>query len=186
MDRLCWADVRDLIVRVILPVLVLWALIVGIGIAVVGPLAGPLTAEEAINRGLAAHRSGAGDAITFVWSFLGSTQAIAGVCLVVSAFVLWHTRDWRLVVVASPSYLTGRANNIEELGPYGSDSFIQLQYKSETQTAPYWTPKNLRTFEIQAALTNALDNVWLGKRPPDQAFATELKKTLDEILAKPL
>jgi len=105
MDRLCWADVRDLIVRVILPVLVLWALIVGIGLAVVGPLAGPLTAEEAINRGLAAHRSGAGDAITFVWSFLGSTQAIAGVCLVVSAFVLWHTRDWRLVVVPAMAVL---------------------------------------------------------------------------------
>src|SRR6478672_3048536 len=105
MDRLCWADVRDLIVRVILPMLVLWGLIVGIGLAVVGPLAGPLTAEEAINRGLAAHRSGAGDAITFVWSFLGSTQAIAGVCLVVSAFVLWHTRDWRLVIVPATAVL---------------------------------------------------------------------------------
>ena len=88
MDRLCWADVRDLVVRVLLPMLVLWGLIVGIGLAVVGPLAGPLGAEEAINRGLAAHRSGTGDAITVVWSFLGSTQAIAGVCLVVSALVL--------------------------------------------------------------------------------------------------
>jgi hypothetical protein len=83
-------------------------------------------------------------------------------------------------------YLVGRSNNLEELGPYANDPFIQLQYKSETQTTPYWTPKNLRTFEISAALTNALDNVWLAKRPPDQAFATELKKTLDEILAKPL
>jgi ABC-type glycerol-3-phosphate transport system substrate-binding protein len=83
-------------------------------------------------------------------------------------------------------YLVGRANNLEELGPYANDPFIQLQYKSETQTAPYWTPKNLRTFEISAALTSGLDNVWLGKRQPDQAFATELKKTLDEILAKPL
>jgi len=83
-------------------------------------------------------------------------------------------------------YLTGRTNNLEELGPYANDPFIQLQYKSETQTAPYWTPKNLRTFEISSALTSALDTIWLGKRPPDQAFATELKKTLDDILAKPI
>ena len=51
--------------------------------------------------------------------------------------------------------------------------------------APYWTPKNLRPFEISSALTSALDTVWLGKRQPDQAFATELKKTIDDILTKP-
>lgn len=80
----------------------------------------------------------------------------------------------------------GRANNLEELGPYANDPFVQIQYTSETQTTRYWTPKNLRTFEVSAALTNALDTVWQGKRQPDPAFATELKKTLDDILAKPI
>jgi hypothetical protein len=83
-------------------------------------------------------------------------------------------------------YLTGRANNLEELGQYANDPFVQIQYKSETQTTPYWTPKNFRTQEISAALTNSLDPVWQGKRQPDQAFVTELKKTLDDILAKPI
>ena len=105
MGRLCWADGRDGIVRVVLPMLVLWGLIVGFGLAVVGPLADPLNAEDAINRGLAVHRSGAGDSVTFVWSFLGSTQAIAGVCLVVSAALLWHTRDWRLTIVPAMAVL---------------------------------------------------------------------------------
>jgi len=41
MDHLRWADGRDVIVRVVLPMLVLWGLIVGFGLAVVGPLAGP-------------------------------------------------------------------------------------------------------------------------------------------------
>lgn len=82
-------------------------------------------------------------------------------------------------------YLTGRANNLEELGPYANDPFIQIQYRHEGQTAPYWTPKNFRTQEISAALTNALDTVWTGKRPADQAFTTELKKTIDDILARP-
>jgi ABC-type glycerol-3-phosphate transport system substrate-binding protein len=83
-------------------------------------------------------------------------------------------------------YLVGRANNLEELGPYANDPFIQIQYRNEGLTSPYWTPKNLRTQEISAALTGGLDNVWQGKRQPDQAFATELKKTLDDILAKPI
>ena len=105
MGRVCWADGRDVIARVVLPMLVIWGLVVSFGLAVVGPLAGPLNAEDAVNRGLAVHRSGAGDSITFAWSFLGSTQAIAGVCLVASAVVLWHTRDWRLVVVPGMAVL---------------------------------------------------------------------------------
>ena len=105
MNRLRWADGRDVVVRVFLPMLVLCGLIVGVGLAVVGPLAGPLNAEDAMNRGLVVHRSDAWDSITFAWSFLGSTQAIAGVCLVVSALVLWHTRDWRLTVVPAMAVL---------------------------------------------------------------------------------
>jgi membrane-associated phospholipid phosphatase len=37
--------------------------------------------------------------MTFLWSYLGSTEMVAGVCLLVSALVLWLTRDWRLSVV---------------------------------------------------------------------------------------
>ncbi|GAA3692879.1 hypothetical protein GCM10022204_05590 [Microlunatus aurantiacus] len=99
MDRVRWADVRDLVVRVLGPVVVLCGLVVGLGLAVVGPLAGPLTEEDAVNQALADRRSGTWDAITSVWSFLGSTQAIVGVCLLVSAFVLWRCRDWRLALV---------------------------------------------------------------------------------------
>jgi ABC-type glycerol-3-phosphate transport system substrate-binding protein len=83
-------------------------------------------------------------------------------------------------------YLVGRANNLEELGPYANDPFIQIQYKNEGLTSPYWTPKNLRTQEISAALTSGLETVWLGKRQPDQAFTTDLKKTLDDLLARPI
>ena len=87
------------------PAIVLWGLIVGIGFAVAGPLAGPLSAEDAVNEGLAAGRGGPWDTMTFLWSYLGSTEMVAGVCLLVSALVLWLTRDWRLSVVPAIAIL---------------------------------------------------------------------------------
>ena len=79
MDRVRSADGRDFLVRVFGPALVLCSLIVGFGLAVTGPLAGPLNAEDAVNRSLAARRDGTWDAITAVWSFLGATSAIVAV-----------------------------------------------------------------------------------------------------------
>lgn len=105
MDRVRSADGRDFLVRVFGPALVLCGLIVGFGLVVTGPLAGPLNAEDALNRGLAARRDGTWDAITAVWSFLGATSAIVAVCLLVSAAVLWRTRDWRLAVVPAMAIL---------------------------------------------------------------------------------
>ena len=86
-------------VRVLGPVLLLCGVVVGFGLAVVGPLSGPLNVEDSVNQSLADHRNGIWNSITYVWSFLGSTEAIVGVCLVVFAGVLWHSRDWRLAVV---------------------------------------------------------------------------------------
>jgi membrane-associated phospholipid phosphatase len=79
---------------------VLWGLAVGLGLALAGPLAAVLTAEDVLNQGLAGYRAGLWDAITSVWSYLGSTEMVVGVCLVVSAIMLWRTHDWRLAVVA--------------------------------------------------------------------------------------
>ncbi len=64
-----------------------------------GPLTGPLQAEDAVNADLAANRTGLWNTITLVWSYLGSTEAVAGVGLLVSAVVVWWTRDWRRAVV---------------------------------------------------------------------------------------
>ncbi len=99
MDRVRWGDGADFVIRVLGPVLLLCVMIVGIGFAVIGPLAGPLNAEDSVNQDLADHRDGVWNSITSVWSFLGSTEAIVGVCLVVFAGVLWFSRDWRLAVV---------------------------------------------------------------------------------------
>lgn len=89
------------------------------------------------------------------------------------------------LVGKTQGYLTGRVDNLEDLGPVATDHFIQLQYKTESQEAPMWRPKNLRGYEIQTTLNNTLDLIWLGKREPDKAFIGDLKKALDAVLAKP-
>jgi len=83
-------------------------------------------------------------------------------------------------------YLTGRKDNLEDLGPYAGDHFIQLQQKCTEQNDPFWRAKNLRATEIQDALNNGLDEVWLGKSQPDKDFIGSLHKTVNDILAKPL
>ncbi len=98
-DYVRWADGRGLIVRVLGPAVVVWGLVTGLGYLVVGPLARPLTAEDALNQQVASHRNPTWDAITAVWSYLGSTEMVAAGCLLISGLVLWRMRDWRLAAV---------------------------------------------------------------------------------------
>ncbi len=80
-------------------------MILGVGLLFAGPLATPLEAEDAVNAGLAANRTPTWDAITFVWSYLGSTEVVVGLCLLVGGLVLWRTHDWRLAVVPAIAIL---------------------------------------------------------------------------------
>jgi ABC-type glycerol-3-phosphate transport system substrate-binding protein len=83
-------------------------------------------------------------------------------------------------------YLVGRVDELEDMGPYASDPFVKLEYENELQSSPFWVAKNLRSFEFETTLTNALDQIWLGKQQPDASFIGDLKKSLDEVLAKPM
>lgn len=53
-----------------------------------------------MNEDLAAGRDGTWDTITAVWSQIGNTVGVIGVCIVVASLILWRTRDLRLAFVA--------------------------------------------------------------------------------------
>ena len=53
-----------------------------------------------MNKDLAADRTGTWNTITAVWSEIGNTAAVIGVCILVSSLLLWRTRDLRLAFVA--------------------------------------------------------------------------------------
>ncbi|HET7398345.1 MAG TPA: phosphatase PAP2 family protein [Intrasporangium sp.] len=84
---------RDAALRVLAPAVVLFGAIVGIGFLIMGALGG-LPAENRFSTGVQSWRTPAWDAVTLVWSRLGNTEIIIGVCVVAVAVVWWRTRQW--------------------------------------------------------------------------------------------
>ena len=89
---------RDVAVRVLAPAVVLFAVILGLGFLIVGPL-GDLKSENALSTSIAAARTSLWNSVTAVWSHIGNTEIVIGVCVVVVAIVWWRTKQWWYAVV---------------------------------------------------------------------------------------
>ncbi len=89
---------RDVLVRAVLPAIALWLVIVGIGKLIEGPLGG-LQGESSINRSLQAGRTATWDAVTMVWSHIGNTEIVIGVCVVMVGLIWWLTKQWWVAVI---------------------------------------------------------------------------------------
>lgn len=89
---------RDLVVRAVLPAIALWLVIVGIGKLIEGPLGG-LQSESSINKALQNGRTELWDTITMVWSRIGNTEIVIGVCVIMVALIWWLTKQWWVAVI---------------------------------------------------------------------------------------
>lgn len=89
---------RDLAVRAAAPAVVLWLGIVGLGLVIKGPLHG-LRSEDSISRDVQHTRTPSWDDITKVWSHVGNTEIIIGVCVLAVAVLFFRTRQWWMAVV---------------------------------------------------------------------------------------
>ncbi len=89
---------RDAALRVIAPAAVLWALIIGLGMLIMGPLGG-LPAENTLSRDVQSGRTSTWDNITMIWSRIGNTEYIIATCVVVSLIILWRTRQWWWAII---------------------------------------------------------------------------------------
>jgi undecaprenyl-diphosphatase len=90
---------RDLGLRVGIPAVVWWAIVVGLGLLLAGPLVGLKERENAVNEGFVEQRTATLNTLTEVWGVMGTTETIIGICLVVSGVVWWRTRQWWYAVV---------------------------------------------------------------------------------------
>lgn len=91
---------RDLALRVLLPIVLWWLVVLAIGWAITdGPLKDLGTSEESVNRSMASGRTSLLDDVTLFFSWTGATVSIIGVCLVVVAVVWWRTRQWWFAVI---------------------------------------------------------------------------------------
>ena len=89
---------RDVALRVLAPAVVLFGLIVGFGLLIMGPLDN-LPWEDDLSKSVAAGRTELWNSVTMVWSRLGNTEIIIGVCVIVVALVWWRTKQWWYAVV---------------------------------------------------------------------------------------
>ena len=89
---------RDLFLRAVGPAVALWAAIVGVGLLIKGPLGG-LTSEESISKDVQGLRSPRWDDVTVVWSHIGNTEIVIGVCVVAVALIWWRTRQWWVAAI---------------------------------------------------------------------------------------
>ena len=90
---------RDFAVRAVLPGILLFAVIVGFGLLLMGPLHAFADRENSVNRWLEERRTPTGETITHVMSTIGNTEYVIAVCLVVVAIVWWRTKQWWFAVV---------------------------------------------------------------------------------------
>ncbi len=88
----------DLARRAIVPALALFAAIVALGKVIVGPL-NSIPAEDDINRSIQAGRTPLWDSITAVWSHIGNTEIVIGVCVLAVAALWWRTKQWWYAVI---------------------------------------------------------------------------------------
>ena len=90
-----WREtVRNVLLRALAPAFVLWLGIAAFGQLLIGPLVGWNLSESALNRSLQDTRSQTWDSVTAVWSHVGNTEIIIGVCAVAVVVLWWRTRRW--------------------------------------------------------------------------------------------
>ncbi len=90
---------RALAVGSIAPAVLLWLMITGFGEILVGPLKSWSHSESTLNRDLQDGRTPFWDSVTAVWSHIGNTEIVIGICVLAVAAVWWRTRHWWFAVV---------------------------------------------------------------------------------------
>ena len=91
--------IRGLLLRALAPAVALWVAISAFGRLLTGPLVGWNHSESALNRSLQDTRDRTWDSVTAVWSHVGNTEIIIGVCLLAVALVWWRTRRWWFAII---------------------------------------------------------------------------------------
>ncbi len=89
---------RDVAVRVLLPAVGLWVVLVGVGLLLTGPL-DDLPREAAVNEWFESARTPTLNAVTAVLSGIGTTEFIIGACVLFVALFWRRTTQWWLAVV---------------------------------------------------------------------------------------
>ncbi len=152
--------------RAVLPAIVLFAVIVGFGFLLKGPLYEYSEWENNLNRWFQDGRTPTGESITLLMSMIGNTEYVIGVAVIVAALVWWRTRRWWYAVVpliaislqatvfVTAAHVVGRDRpNVERLDPTPPTSSYPSGHVGAS-TALY------ATFALMAS---RIENPWLRR-----------------------
>ena len=81
-------------------------------------------------------------------------------------------------------YLTARVDDIDTIEQLG-DPFLKLQYDHAMLEETYRLPANTRESEARGVLQNEMQKIWLEVVDLDEGAMQDVKKIIDEVLAKP-
>ena len=90
---------KDLAVRAVLPGFVLFAVIVGLGFLLKGPLDTYSEWENDPSWWFQEGRTATGKTVTLFMSSIGNTEYVIGVCVLVVALLWWRTKQWWYAVI---------------------------------------------------------------------------------------
>jgi len=91
--------VRNVLLHALAPGIALWLAIAAFGQLLTGPLVGWNRSESALNRLLQDTRDPTWDSVTAVWSHVGNTEIIIGVCVVAVIVLWWRARRWWFAII---------------------------------------------------------------------------------------
>lgn len=121
---------KDLAVRAVLPGFLVFAVIVGIGFLLKGPLDTYSEWENDPSWWFQERRTATGKTVTLFMSSVGNTEYVIGVCVLVVALLWWRTRQWwwsvipliaislQATIFVTAAHVVGRDRpNVERLDP---------------------------------------------------------------------
>jgi undecaprenyl-diphosphatase len=90
---------RDVAVRAVLPAVAIFAVIVGFGLLLKGPLKSFGTWENGISTSFEDGRTETWNTITKFMSMIGNTEYVIAVGVIVCAIVWWRTKEWWFAII---------------------------------------------------------------------------------------
>jgi membrane-associated phospholipid phosphatase len=99
-----WAVIRQAAVRLLLPLVLLYAVMVGLGLLITRVLSDewPLSMEDEVNRQLERERGGTADVISLVYSTIASTSVVIIATAVIALILAVTLKSWR-----EPAFVIG-------------------------------------------------------------------------------
>jgi undecaprenyl-diphosphatase len=90
---------KDAFTRAVLPSLLVFLVLLGVGFLLMGPLKSFAQSENAVNVWFEERRTDTWNTVSHYMSMIGNTEYVIGVGVLVAGIVWWRTKEWWFAVI---------------------------------------------------------------------------------------